>query len=325
MLKIEDKMFVFDRPKEKNIKYLIKSVLYPFFIQYYRWRVCFWNRNPISKEYKVSICAIFKNEAAYLKEWIEYHKIVGIDHFYLYNNNSEDNYLSILNSYIEEGTVTLTQWPQNQAQMKCYQDGIERFKNETEWMAFIDIDEFIVPNVTDNVYDYLKPFQKKYPVVMAYWKMFGTSGKLKRDMSCLVTEELTVCWHKYVDIGKIFYNTLFDIDVTEKHNTVFNHYGWGGVGKKVVPPINIFGKFCFWNRNPVSKEADASFFPLQINHYFSKTYEEYLIKKLRGDAYFKINPRDEQYFYRHEKNNNSVDYKIYRFLIKLKLALAKGK
>ena len=38
------------------------------------------------KKYKLSICAIFKNEANYLKEWIEYHRMVGVEHFYLYNS-----------------------------------------------------------------------------------------------------------------------------------------------------------------------------------------------------------------------------------------------
>lgn len=111
--------------------------------------------------------------------------------------------------------------------MQCYHDGIERFKGETEWLTFVDIDEFIVPNSTDNIYDFLKPFQKRRPVVIAYWKMFGTSGLLSRDMSGLVTKDLTVCWNKYTDIGKVFYNTAFDFNKNDRHNKALHHYSWG--------------------------------------------------------------------------------------------------
>lgn len=54
-------------------------------------------------KYKIALCLIFKNEAPFLKEWLDYHLTIGVDHFYLYNNNSDDNYLDVLNTYI--GTV----------------------------------------------------------------------------------------------------------------------------------------------------------------------------------------------------------------------------
>ncbi len=34
-------------------------------------------------KFNVSLCAIFKDEADYLKEWIEFHRIVGVEHFYM--------------------------------------------------------------------------------------------------------------------------------------------------------------------------------------------------------------------------------------------------
>ena len=114
-----NKYFIFDNPHVYNLKRFVKNVLYFPFEAVYHCRLAFCRVKPRSKKYKVAICAIFKNEALYLKEWIEYHKIVGVEHFYLYNNNSEDNYEAILAPYIQDGTVTLTQWTQNQAQMQC--------------------------------------------------------------------------------------------------------------------------------------------------------------------------------------------------------------
>ncbi|WP_022932663.1 glycosyltransferase family 92 protein [Treponema bryantii] len=319
----ENKYFIFDNPHKIGLKRLIKDVLIGPVNIFYSLKFAFCHVMPEEKKYKISICAIFKNEALYLKEWIEYHKIVGVEHFYLYNNNSEDNYETVLAPYISDGTVTLIQWPQNQAQMQCYHDGIERFKNETEWLSFIDIDEFIVPNSTDNIYEFLKPFQKKFPVVIAYWKMFGTGGMLSRDTNGLVTKDLTVSWNKYTDIGKVFFNTAFNFNKYDKRNGILHHYCWGKKGKLNLPPVNIFGKICILGKNPIPLGTDSSIFPLQINHYFTKTYDEYLQKKAKGDVYFKINPHDEEYFYEHEMKNQSVDYKIYKYLVKLELALKK--
>ncbi|GMO23401.1 MAG: hypothetical protein Ta2B_02600 [Termitinemataceae bacterium] len=42
-------------------------------------------------ERELSIVAIVKNEASYIKEWIEYHRLVGVDRFYIYDDNSTDN------------------------------------------------------------------------------------------------------------------------------------------------------------------------------------------------------------------------------------------
>lgn len=67
-------------------------------------------------KYRISLCLIFKNEAPFLKEWLDYHLTVGIDHFYLYNNNSDDNFKDILQPYIEKGLVTLVDWPYEHSQ-----------------------------------------------------------------------------------------------------------------------------------------------------------------------------------------------------------------
>lgn len=42
-------------------------------------------------KHEIAIVAIAKNEGLYLKEWIEYHKLVGVTKIYFYDNESEDN------------------------------------------------------------------------------------------------------------------------------------------------------------------------------------------------------------------------------------------
>lgn len=315
----QSKCFINDDQSTSTIKNIVKGEISLVQAACYKCGqyIC---RNYVKvKKYNVSICAIFKNEAPYLKEWIEFNHIVGIDHFYLYNNNSEDNYEPVLKPYIESGLVTLIDWPQNQKQMECYQTCIKDHSDETKWLGFIDIDEFIVPKTTDSIYDFLEPFETKAGAVKLYWKLFGTSGKMDRDLSGLVCEDFTVCWPKYCDIGKCFYNTSFGFDFDSKYAKQLHHMFWANYKGINIPPVNIFNHICIGNRNI----ADTVNFPIQINHYFTKSYKEYAIKRSKGDVYFEINPHDEEYFYEHEMKCTSSDYSAYKYLVKLKLRMDK--
>lgn len=316
-MKTTEYYFIPDHPEEKSYKRHIKKCYYLALSVWYRVKMLTTRVKNEDKKYNISICAVFKNEATYLREWIEFNHIVGIEHFYLYNNNSEDDYISVLKPYVEKGLVTLIDWPHNQRQMECYKSCIASFAPETKWLGFIDIDEFIVPKSTDSVYEFLRPFEKKAAAVKVYWRLFGTSGRLERDLDGLVCEDFTVCWPKYCDIGKCFYNTAYDFAPNSKHSSQLHHSFWANINGVDVPPVNIFNKICVGNRN-MAKNGD---FPIQINHYFTKSYKEYAMKCAKGDVYFNINPHDEEYFYEHERKCTSTDYSAYKYLIKMKLRM----
>jgi len=49
--------------------------------------------------YFLSIGAIFKNESNGLEEWLLNHLNEGVEHFYLINNGSTDNFMPIIEKY----------------------------------------------------------------------------------------------------------------------------------------------------------------------------------------------------------------------------------
>lgn len=157
-------------------------------------------------KYDLSICAIFQDEAPYLKEWIEYHRMVGVKHFYMYNNDSHDDWQSVLMPYIDEGVVDVYYWPDVWpdkwfalgCQCYAYQDCIDNYIDESKWFAFIDTDEFIVPLKHKKITDELKHFSYG---VKANWKCFGTSHVKK--ISGLMLENLT--WRASTDHTKNSY------------------------------------------------------------------------------------------------------------------------
>ena len=305
-----DKNFIY----EQNIKRTIPESIATMILKlWYKLLFLFIKTSEVEKKYKVSICAIFKDEAPYLREWIEFNRIVGVEHFYMYNNNSTDDYLHVLEDYIKHGIVTLVDWPYEQGQISAYKECIKKYSDETEWIAFIDIDEFIVPNETSNIYEYLRKFTNRGSVI-AYWRMFGTSGLMNRDLKRCVTADFTVCWSKYCGTGKCFYNTRFGFNPDSKRSVALNHRFWATWHGIEIPPVNQFDKVCIGGFSV----AKSDIHPIQINHYCLKSLDEYALKRKRGDAFYKENAHGDEYFERNEILCCSNDYSAYRYLIRLK-------
>ena len=64
-----------------------------------------------------------------------------MQHFYMYNNFSDDNYMEVLEPYIQEGIVDLIDWPVKQGQISAYKDCYDKHRKDAKWIGFIDIDE----------------------------------------------------------------------------------------------------------------------------------------------------------------------------------------
>jgi hypothetical protein len=148
----------------------------------------------------LAMTAIFQNEASYLKEWIEYHHMIGVEFFLLYNNLSTDNYREILDPYIESGLVTLIDWSYdsqnqisiwNKIQCRAYKNALGRVKGKVKWLAVADIDEFFVPIQEDNLVKILERYSEVASVA-CNWLVFGTSYVDKIPSDKLLIETLTL-------------------------------------------------------------------------------------------------------------------------------------
>lgn len=96
--------------------------------------------------YKLSVFSMFKNETHCLKEWIEHYIFHGVEHFYLINDNSDDNFLDVLTPYIEKGIVTLfnARWDYYLGRQKdIYNFYVLPRIKESKWLLMVDMDEFM--------------------------------------------------------------------------------------------------------------------------------------------------------------------------------------
>ncbi len=149
--------------------------------------------------YQISIQAVFRDDAPFLKEWIEYHRLIGVEHFWLFNNLSKDDYLSVLQPYLKEGVVELIDWHYESNSRKEWQpvqkkditEGIRLANKKTKWLAIIDTDEFILPMMGKELIKILDDYAN-YGAVCANWQRFGTSGVKKIPKDTLMIEALTM-------------------------------------------------------------------------------------------------------------------------------------
>lgn len=160
-------------------------------------------------QYDFAICSLFRDEARFLKEWIEFHRLLGVQRFYLYNHLSKDNYEEVLQPYIDQGLVELVhvsiepnnvhEW--HDIQLWAYNDALTKTREKVKWLAILDSDEFLFPTRGNNLPDFFKFYEQMNHIggVCVNWVMFGTSFVPKVPEDKLMIETLTLCEKKGYD------------------------------------------------------------------------------------------------------------------------------
>ena len=129
-------------------------------------------------QHYLAACAIFRDEAPYLGEWIAFHRLVGVEHFFLYDNGSTDCPDEVLSPYIAEGCVSLRAWPMpfdHGASRAAYSDCLERARGRVRWLVYIDIDEFLFAPRSWRLVPLLRDYEA-HPGVVVRWQVYGSSG-----------------------------------------------------------------------------------------------------------------------------------------------------
>lgn len=254
-------------------------------------------------DYDLSVVAIMKDEGPYLKEWLDFHILVGVQHFYLYDNGSTDDTFKVIAPYIERGIVDRIDLPGFRMQTAAYTDAINRFGNKTRWMAVVDIDEFVVPTATDTILEQLRSLPRNFGALVLTWVMYGSSGHVKKPNG-LVTENFKYRGDRTRESGcKTIVNPRF---VTRWHSAHINEFAGFIVdenGRK-LGRINQT-----WN--------PPSFDKIRCNHYITKSYDEYKERRSRrsaGGGIVKWSPERFAQLDTNDVYDNSMD----RFIPELK-------
>lgn len=115
-------------------------------------------------KHRVAMAAIVNNEGRWIGEWILFHRLLGIDHFYVYDDSSTDYTREVVRAFGELGWTTLHEDVQSlksaakievpehvrfTPQYIAVQHAARTYARETEWLALFDVDEFILPRTAE--------------------------------------------------------------------------------------------------------------------------------------------------------------------------------
>jgi hypothetical protein len=268
------------------------------------------------EKYSLAICAVFQNETFFLKQWIEFHKLMGVDHFYLYNNSSSDNYLEILQPYIEEGLVELIQWPvetHNQKeylsllQLPVYNHALQIVRNSAHWAAFIDLDEFLCPIRHNNMIEFLEDYRDCAGIAIN-WQTFGTSGINQLEPHQLIIENLiwkAPSWWEINKYIKILVQPLFvDSFSNNPHYCLFKE-GYCAVNSDKIPIHDL----C--EMQPILIDT------IRIHHYWFGDHNWFISHKLPRRKKWGIPITTEYLESFIDSFNQEKDESMHRFIPKL--------
>ena len=249
------------------------------------------------------VSCVFKNEAPYLKEWIDFHLQRGVDRFYLQDNYSNDNFREVLRPYIESGVVKLSKthfkgWSIIH-QANAFNRALESIKadyGEDCWAAFIDIDEYLFSVDGRSVKEVLMDFVgKKAASVQLNWLMFGTSGLKKLDHSKPMIEQLTRRAPMEHDEHTVFKPIVY---LTNTYRFFEGPH---------LPIHKGDSRFYFSDGSPFKADRKESrHSPLRLNHYWYRSEEDYLKeKKSKREVYGDFRKKELEEW--HMKRCNEVE------------------
>ena len=214
---------------------------------------------------KFGLTAIIRCEAPYLIQWIAHHRVLGFKQITIYDHESNDGTSRILAPLAQAGIISAVYWKDRAArQHRAYDNALRRLRDHVEWCLFADPDEFLVLD-SGLTLDDLLPTSPDISAVGIPWRMFGSGGQRNRGTG-LVIERFTMAAPTYHRLVK----SLVRLQDARKIGIHAPTLIRGRVADVLGEPIDL----------QVPRSAPS---PARIHHYFNRSWEEFVYKRLRGD------------------------------------------
>jgi hypothetical protein len=281
---------------------------------------------PEPDRHGVAIASVVKNEASYAGEWAKYHMAVGVRQFFIYDDGSTDGTVEVLRSVLGD-KLTVMPWKGRYTDVRsnlllnsqaiAFAHAILNFGGAYRWMAFIDVDEFLLPKTGLTVDEALLG-SGGFPNISLPWHMFGRGGHKNRPEGA-VTRSYTSRARDPMSTKKNASNFKCIVDPCEVNEVSIHHFSTREHGEMTSNDAGAV-----FSRKGRKRPEFYSAQHLQLNHYYSKSDEELRAKLSRGPA----SPASRQrYEYRVTTAVQSIesevvdDFAMVAFLDKIALKL----
>ncbi len=98
---------------------------------------------PPPLKYTFAVIATFLNKSHRMREWIQHYLWQGVEHFYLVDEGSNDDYWTVLDTYTRRGIVTVVPVSMEETKEKKWDAVFRRCRSDAKWFAVIDLDTYL--------------------------------------------------------------------------------------------------------------------------------------------------------------------------------------
>lgn len=237
---------------------------------------------------RCAVCLYVRDEEHEIAEWLAYQHIIGFDTCIVYDNGSTDRTAQIVLEASLNQDVRFVEWPclEPMAQVLCYEDCIKRFGAEFDWIAFFDVDEFLVLNSAIHLKEFLAAHDPVSAIAIN-WAFFGSNGHQERP-SQLVIEAFTRRAPRDFEPNRQFKTVARPGPIKSfinmhlfKMDGLYSRPGGGG----------------FTLHSPGAMIEDADYQYCQLNHYFTRSRQHWESKAKRGYRHGRVRTESEFAFY----------------------------
>ncbi len=256
----------------------------------------------MAAEVTVGVCAILKNEADYIEEWLAFHTLQGVGRIILYDNNSSDDTCQRATSFAKHVDLQIVHWPNFAdgfycTQLLAYFNGACRLAGLADYVAFLDIDEFLFATDYRPLGDVLARFPADVAAIAVNQRVFGSAAQ-PASTGDLVTSRFTMAAaadHSESHWFKTIARPDRIVEFDSSHSVVLNSGTYVLSDGRPLPPPQYPGHS--------SIVAQGAF---QLHHYILKSRQEFELKKLRSSDQYLRDRYTDEYFDLRDRSINAV-------------------
>lgn len=257
----------------------------------------------LAAEVTVGVCAILKNEADYIEEWLAFHTLQGVGRILLYDNNSSDDTCRRATSFAKLVDLQIVHWPDSANGFNCtqclaYFDGARRLAGLADYVAFVDIDEFVFAADYRPMGQVLAHFPADVAAIAVNQRVFGSAAQ-PTSTGYLVTSRFTMAaaadhseGHWFKTIARPERIVGFD----GPHSVVLDSGSYVLSDGQPLPPRP---------HNPGHSSIVAEG-ELRLHHYILKSRQEFELKKLKWSGQDLRDRYTDEYFDLRDMSINAV-------------------
>jgi hypothetical protein len=251
---------------------------------------------------KITLVTMAHKDELYIQEWIDYNLKLGFDDIHIFQNNwrwenpthNENVHLHEYDGYSYKNDEPI--WVKS-IQAKCFTEFGRKYYDEYEWVAFFDIDEFLVLKTTNNIKTFIDNYSEVNCLIIN-WVLFGDNGITTFDES--YTSQLKRFTKRQQHVHPQF-KSICKLSPNLEHQVHWINGEWTDTN---------FNK----GNTPFNDKASNNI--AQLNHYYIRTYPEFLIKRERGGVDDINTKKPIETF--NENNYNEVEDTLARDFLYLK-------